>query len=319
MKPRPSSAITTASPAFSGYDGFPQLTLRLDQRRRSSTGSPARRCINEGDIVSLDCGLILEGWWADSGLSVAVRRASRRGPAADRRHPSGARSRHRRRPGRATTSATSAPRSRRFVEANGYSVVRQYVGHGIGRDMHEEPQVPNYGTAGTRQPHSSPGMSSPSSRWSTSGRADTRVLDDDWTVVTSDGKLSCYFEHTIAITERARGAHPAPRPGPGGRPVVGVRFACRPRLRFILKTSGSRMSLVRRARIGVPPAPASPIDPGRIEHLPSAPYAANHEEFVTRMKVRASVKRLCEHCKVIKRHGAVRVICENPKHKQRQG
>jgi large subunit ribosomal protein L36 len=79
------------------------------------------------------------------------------------------------------------------------------------------------------------------------------------------------------------------------------------------------MSLVRRARNGVTPAPASRIAPGRIEHLPSAPYAANHEEFVTRMKVRASVKRLCERCKIIKRHGAVRVICENPKHKQRQG
>ena len=79
------------------------------------------------------------------------------------------------------------------------------------------------------------------------------------------------------------------------------------------------MSLVRRARIGVPPAPASRIAPGRIEHHAIGAYAANHEELVTRMKVRASVKRLCERCKIIKRHGAVRVICENPKHKQRQG
>jgi large subunit ribosomal protein L36 len=79
------------------------------------------------------------------------------------------------------------------------------------------------------------------------------------------------------------------------------------------------MSLVRRARIGYRRHQRHGSPPGRIEHLPSAPYAANHEEFVTRMKVRASVKRLCEHCKVIKRHGAVRVICVNPKHKQRQG
>jgi large subunit ribosomal protein L36 len=79
------------------------------------------------------------------------------------------------------------------------------------------------------------------------------------------------------------------------------------------------MSLVRRARIGVRRHQRHGSPPDASSILPSAPYAANQKEFVTRMKVRASVKRLCERCKVIKRHGAVRVICENPKHKQRQG
>jgi methionyl aminopeptidase len=87
-----------------------------------------------------------------------------------------------------------------FVEANGYSVVRQYVGHGIGRDMHELPQVPNYGRPGTGN-LIKPGYVIAIEPMVNVGRPDTRVLDDDWTVVTSDGKLSCYFEHTVAVTE----------------------------------------------------------------------------------------------------------------------
>ena len=86
-----------------------------------------------------------------------------------------------------------------YVEASGFSVVRQYVGHGIGRNMHEAPQVPNYGKPGTGNVIK-PGLVLAIEPMVNAGRAETRVLDDDWTVVTVDGRLSCYFEHTVAIT-----------------------------------------------------------------------------------------------------------------------
>ena len=162
-------------------------------------GIPGPQVIREGDLVSLDCGLILDGWWADSGLSVACGEASlevRRiidvtrealdlGIAVAR-------------PGNHIGDIGAAVQ--RFVEANGYSVVRQYVGHGIGRDMHELPQIPNYGTPGQGN-MLKPGYVIAIEPMVNVGRPETRVLDDDWTVVTSDGKLSCYFEHTIAITD----------------------------------------------------------------------------------------------------------------------
>jgi methionyl aminopeptidase len=86
-----------------------------------------------------------------------------------------------------------------FVEGCGFSVVRQYVGHGIGRNMHEAPQVPNFGRPGTGNAIK-PGLVVAIEPMVNAGRAETRVLDDDWTVVTADGRLSCYFEHTVAIT-----------------------------------------------------------------------------------------------------------------------
>ena len=155
--------------------------------------------MDEGDLVSLDCGLILEGWWADSGLSVCA------GPAdpevsrllevteeALRRGIDAAR------PGGYLGDVGHAVQS--YVEAAGFSVVRQYVGHGIGRDMHEAPQVPNFGRPGTGN-QIKPGLVVAIEPMVNAGRAETRVLDDGWTVVTSDGRRSCYFEHTVAITE----------------------------------------------------------------------------------------------------------------------
>jgi methionyl aminopeptidase len=185
-------------PGFLGYDGFPN-SLCVSINEQVVHGIPGPQVIREGDLVSLDCGLILEGWWADSGLSVACGGASPEvlrlidvtrdaldlGIAAAK-------------PGNHIGDIGAAVQ--RFVEANGYSVVRQYVGHGIGRDMHELPQVPNYGTAGTGN-MLKPGYVIAIEPMVNVGRSDTRVLDDDWTVVTTDGNLSCYFEHTIAITE----------------------------------------------------------------------------------------------------------------------
>jgi methionyl aminopeptidase len=185
-------------PGFLGYDGFPN-SLCVSINEQVVHGIPGPQVINDGDLVSLDCGLILEGWWADSGLSVAcgdasqdvlrlidvTREALDLGIAAAR-------------PGNHIGDIGAAVQ--KFVEANGYSVVRQYVGHGIGRDMHELPQIPNYGTAGTGN-MLKPGYVIAIEPMVNVGRPETRVLDDDWTVVTSDGKLSCYFEHTIAITD----------------------------------------------------------------------------------------------------------------------
>jgi methionyl aminopeptidase len=185
-------------PGFLGYDGFPN-SLCVSINEQVVHGIPGPQVIHDGDLVSLDCGLILDGWWADSGLSVAcggpspqvrrlidvTREALDRGIAAAM-------------PGNHIGDIGAAVQG--FVEANGYSVVRQYVGHGIGRDMHELPQVPNYGRPGTGN-QLKPGYVIAIEPMVNAGRAETRVLDDDWTVVTADGKLSCYFEHTVAITE----------------------------------------------------------------------------------------------------------------------
>jgi methionyl aminopeptidase len=185
-------------PGFLGYDGFPN-SLCVSINEQVVHGIPGPQVIHDGDLVSLDCGLILDGWWADSGLSVAcggpspqvrrlidvTREALDRGIAAAM-------------PGEHIGEIGAAVQG--FVEANGYSVVRQYVGHGIGRDMHELPQVPNYGRPGTGN-QLKPGYVIAIEPMVNAGRAETRVLDDDWTVVTADGKLSCYFEHTVAITE----------------------------------------------------------------------------------------------------------------------
>jgi methionyl aminopeptidase len=185
-------------PGFLGFEGYPN-SLCVSINEQVVHGIPGAQVIHDGDLVSLDCGLILDGWWADSGLSVAcgepsalvrrlidvTREALDHGIAAAR-------------PGNHIGDIGAAVQT--FVEANGFSVVRQYVGHGIGRDMHELPQVPNYGKPGTGN-LLKPGYVIAIEPMVNAGRADTRVLDDDWTVVTTDGRLSCYFEHTIAITE----------------------------------------------------------------------------------------------------------------------
>jgi methionyl aminopeptidase len=185
-------------PGFLGFEGYPN-SLCVSINEQVVHGIPGAQVIRDGDLVSLDCGLILDGWWADSGLSVACGEASPQvqrlidvtRDALDRGIEAA-------RPGNHIGDIGAAVQA--FVEANGYSVVRQYVGHGIGRDMHEPPQVPNYGKPGTGN-LLKPGYVIAIEPMVNVGRPETRVLDDDWTVVTSDGKLSCYFEHTVAITE----------------------------------------------------------------------------------------------------------------------
>ena len=185
-------------PGFLGYYDYPN-SLCVSVNDEVVHGIPGRRQIAEGDLVSLDCGLILDGWWADSGLSVCcgepsseVRKlldvteeALRRGIAQAR-------------PGNHIGDIGHAVQS--FVEGQGFSVVRQYVGHGIGRNMHEPPQVPNYGKAGTGNVLK-PGYVLAIEPMVNAGGPEVRVLDDQWTVVTVDHRLSCYFEHTVAVTD----------------------------------------------------------------------------------------------------------------------
>jgi methionyl aminopeptidase len=185
-------------PGFLGYQGFPN-SLCVSVNDEVVHGIPGARVIRDGDLVSLDCGLILDGWWADSGLSVGcgqvgaevtalidvTREALERGIAQAR-------------PGNHIGDIGHAVQT--FAQPHGYSLVREYVGHGIGRNMHEAPQVPNYGEPGIGN-ELKPGYVLAIEPMVNLGGPQVRVLDDGWTVVTMDGRLSCYFEHTVAITE----------------------------------------------------------------------------------------------------------------------
>lgn len=185
-------------PGFLGYNDFPN-SLCVSVNDEVVHGMPGPRVIEDGDLVSLDCGLILDGWWADSGLSVGVGDISAEArkllavtEEALRRGLDAARS------GNRIGDIGHAVQA--YVEAQGFGVVRQYVGHGIGRNMHEPPQVPNYGREGTGNTLK-PGYVLAIEPMVTAGSPDVKVLADQWTVVTVDKRLSCYFEHTVAVTD----------------------------------------------------------------------------------------------------------------------
>jgi methionyl aminopeptidase len=162
-------------------------------------GIPGKRVLVEGDIVALDMGAILDGWHADSAITVPVgpispvarhllsvtEQALEQGIAAARA-------------GNRVSDIARAVQT--YAEARGCSIVRQYVGHGIGRELHEDPQVPNYIEPGMPDPLLRPGMALCIEPMLNAGRPDTRELRDRWTVVTADGSLSAHFEHMVAIT-----------------------------------------------------------------------------------------------------------------------
>jgi methionyl aminopeptidase len=185
-------------PGFLGYQGFPN-SLCVSVNDEVVHGIPRSRVIEEGDLVALDCGLILDGWWADSGLSVACGEASPEvqhiidvtGEALQRGIAAAL-------PGNHIGDIGHAVQT--YVESHGCSVVREYGGHGIGRDMHEPPHVPNHGEPGSGN-LIKPGYVLAIEPIVNQGSPRVRVLDDHWTVVTVDHKLSCYFEHTVAVTE----------------------------------------------------------------------------------------------------------------------
>ena len=187
-----------ARPGFLGYHGFPR-SICVSINDEAVHGIPGKRKLEDGDIVSLDLGLVLDGFWADMGCTVAVGKVSPEARQLVRvteeclemaiQHAQ---------PGGHLGDISAAVQA--HAEAAGFSVIRQFVGHGIGRAMHEDPQLPNFGVPGTG-PELKPGMTLAIEPMVNQGSPDVYIKPDGWTVCTTDGSLSAYFEHTVAITK----------------------------------------------------------------------------------------------------------------------
>lgn len=187
-----------AKPSFLGYGGFTGSAC-ISVNDEVIHGIPGKRVIQEGDIVSIDVGAFLDGYHGDNAATFAAGKAAPNAQALmDATKDSLAAALEVIRPGARIGDIGYAVQS--YVEARGYSVVREYVGHGIGRALHEEPEVPNYGRAG-HGVRLMPGMVIAVEPMINEKGAAIRVLKDGWTVVTADGGLSAHFEHTIAVTE----------------------------------------------------------------------------------------------------------------------
>ncbi|MCK4533214.1 type I methionyl aminopeptidase [bacterium] len=186
-----------AEPAFLGYRGFP-ASICVSVNEEVVHGIPKRKKLQEGDILSLDIGVLYNGYYADMAFTTAVGRISERAKkliavtkeslyCGIEKMCSGNR----------LGDVSNAVQLK--VESNNFSVVRDFVGHGIGARLHEDPQIPNYGS-----PNSGPllkeGMVFALEPMVNSGGWETEVLDDNWTVVTKDGSFSAHFEHTVALT-----------------------------------------------------------------------------------------------------------------------
>jgi methionyl aminopeptidase len=187
-----------AVPAFKGYHGYP-ATICASINDEVIHGIPStRRVLQEGDIVSIDVGASLDGYYGDSAVTLPVGRVSEEAGLLLRvTEESLYKAIDRARPGCRISDIGHAVQQ--HVEAHGLSVVREFVGHGIGQKMHEEPQIPNYGDPG-RGPRLAPGMVLAIEPMVNAGRAAVKVLSDGWTAVTKDHSLSAHFEHTVAVT-----------------------------------------------------------------------------------------------------------------------
>jgi methionyl aminopeptidase len=188
-----------AIPSFKGYRGFPGIVC-ASLNEEIVHGIPGQRVMHQGDIVSVDVGVIYKGYHGDAAVTVAVgdvdsetqrlldvtAESLQVGIAAAL-------------PGNWSSDISKA--IERYVESQGFSVVREYTGHGIGRNMHEDPQVPNFHAPRMGRARLRPGMTVALEPMVNAGGWRTRVLDDDWTVVTADGERSAHFEHTVAITQ----------------------------------------------------------------------------------------------------------------------
>jgi methionyl aminopeptidase len=184
--------------SFNGYRGFP-ANLCTSINDEIVHGIPGDRALKEGDIISLDFGAIYNGFQGDAAVTVPVGKvsseASRLMESTRESLEKGIAAAH---AGATLGDVSSA--IQKHAESKNYSVVREYTGHGIGRDMHEDPQIPNYGIPGTG-PVLKKGMTLALEPMLNIGGSATRVAKDRWTVLTADGSLSAHFEHTIAITD----------------------------------------------------------------------------------------------------------------------
>ncbi len=184
-------------PAFKGYRGYP-CCLCASINNEVVHGIPSRRVLASGDIVSLDMGVIVDGYYGDSALTVPVGEISDSLKRLLRvTEESLQLAIEQARAGKRLGDISAAVQ--RHAEQAGYSVVREFVGHGIGRSLHEEPQIPNFGRAG-HGPVLKEGMVLAIEPMVNAGTSDVRVLDDHWTAVTADGGYSAHFEHMVAIT-----------------------------------------------------------------------------------------------------------------------
>jgi methionyl aminopeptidase len=204
-----------AVPAFKGYRGFP-ATLCTSVNEQVVHGIPSKRPLDDGDIVSIDIGVKLHGFFGDSAVTVPV------GTVDDRTVALLAVTRESLEKAIAQVQVGGRLSDighavQAHVEAHGFSVVREFVGHGIGEELHEDPQVPNYGQPG-RGPKLAEGMVLAIEPMVAMGRPDVRVLSDGWTAVTRDGSLAAHFEHTVAVT--ADGPLVLTRRGTGSAPVA---------------------------------------------------------------------------------------------------
>ena len=186
-----------ARPSFKGYRGYP-ASLCVSINDEIVHGIPGERIIKEGDIVSLDFGAIVDGYQGDAAITVMVGEAGLLAKGlVDATRESLAAGIAAARAGSRLGDVSSA--IQRYAESRGFTVIREYTGHGIGREMHEDPLVPNFGEPGTG-PELKKGMTLAIEPMLTTGGWRTKVGRDNWLVSTADGSLSAHFEHTVAIT-----------------------------------------------------------------------------------------------------------------------
>lgn len=190
----------SARPAFKGYRDYP-CVLCTSVNQEIVHGIPSnRRVLKAGDIVSIDCGVVVDGYYADAAITVPVGGGTT--PELQRLLDVTRESLYRgieaARVGNSVGDVGAAVQE--YVEANGFSVVREFVGHGIGRQLHEEPQVPNFGVRG-HGARLEEGMVLAIEPMVNAGKPGARLLNDNWTAVTEDGSYSAHFEHCVAVTE----------------------------------------------------------------------------------------------------------------------
>jgi methionyl aminopeptidase len=186
-----------AIPAFKGYHGFP-ANICASLNEQVVHGIPGSRQLKDGDIISIDIGVLHDGYYGDAAITLPVGKVD---PAVEQLLKVTEESLM-----KGIAQAVLGQRIgdishavQNYAESYGYGVVREYVGHGIGRHMHEDPQIPNYGLPG-RGLRLKEGMTIAIEPMINMGTSDIRLLNDEWTVVTADGSLSAHFEHTVAIT-----------------------------------------------------------------------------------------------------------------------
>lgn len=187
-----------ATPAFKGYHGYP-ATICASVNDEVIHGIPSKsRILEEGDVISIDCGASLSGYFGDSAVTLPVGHITDEAARLLKVTEEALyKAIEQVRPGARVSDIGHAVQ--RYVEACGLAVVREFVGHGIGQKMHEEPQIPNYGEPG-RGPRLAEGMVLAIEPMVNAGKAGVKVLSDGWTAVTRDGSLSAHFEHTVAVT-----------------------------------------------------------------------------------------------------------------------